>query len=145
MSKKIVFTEEFEKGIRWQNIVCGGLIAISLIILQDYVSSDKLDIPAYISMLALAISLPLLSGHILLNAIIIKHKFILANKKYASLMILYFIGSFCAVVGVAAAIWHVLWIAALIFVVITAAYFILQVKYSDELDSEARKGQKPIP
>src|SRR2546428_12201371 len=67
-------SEEREKSYHFNIFINGGLIAIGLIILQDFFASDKLDVPSFISILAFAVAIPLLSGDIVLLRIRLDEK-----------------------------------------------------------------------
>src|SRR5947209_4647538 len=58
-----------------------GLIAISLIILQDYISIGISDTPILISLIAFSIALPLLSGSIILRNTELEYQYY-DNEKY---------------------------------------------------------------
>jgi hypothetical protein len=59
--------ERSKESLAMTDLICGGLIATRLVILQVLISLSKLDVVGFISVLAFAVSIPLLSGKLLLN------------------------------------------------------------------------------
>jgi hypothetical protein len=89
----------------------GGLIAIGLIILQDFLNVSAPDRAAYTSIFAFAIAIPILTCNLLTNFARKE-----STKKAPDYEILfYIIGVLAAFVGITAAFWHACWIAAIIF------------------------------
>src|SRR5438045_2136293 len=91
-------------------LICGGLIAVSLVIMQDFISSGvfdsskALDWLALFSVLAFALALPLLAAHLLAT-------FEDASRKYTiedtpGLKISYWLGIVLAPIGIGLAFWH---------------------------------------
>jgi hypothetical protein len=103
--------EHSKESLAMTDLICGGLIATSLVILQVLISLSKLDIVGFISVLAFAESIPLLSGKLLLN-------FFRRLPKKPDMTIgiggFYAIGPIAAIVGISAAFWHVSWIAGVV-------------------------------
>src|SRR5437588_11093224 len=62
-------------AIRLHTLYAGGLIAISLIILQDFIGSAKLDLSALVSVVAFAAAIPLLSGMLVADAVQTKYPY----------------------------------------------------------------------
>jgi hypothetical protein len=123
-----------------------GLIAISLVILQVWISSGVHDIPSSISLIAFAVSIPMLTFDLLFakTDLLLTKIDMLATELSSSdddslfshfkstTMIFFFnmnriIGTIGSVIGIVAAIWHVLWIAGLLFLVIGIISFSLHV------------------
>ena|SRR2546425_1080196 len=116
--------EEFEKFINVNNRLARcGLIAISLIILQGWISSGVHDPSSFISLIAFAVSLPMLVFDLLFLQMSVGHY----NLKKIQLpsLICRVVGISVACVGVAAAIWHVSWIAGVLFLVSGLLSFII--------------------
>src|SRR5579864_9196477 len=62
MRQKIKLDEEREKGDRRTIFVCGALLAVSVILLQDFITTGISDIPIFISVVTLSLAIPILSG-----------------------------------------------------------------------------------
>jgi hypothetical protein len=120
MSKPMKMNEP--EKIKSNNIilVSTGLIAISLIILQDYISTGVSDTPVLISLIAFSIALPLLAGAIML------HKLHISDEYYTDLSptIPFWVGALCAFIGIDAALWHASWIAGVLFFVVSIISYI---------------------
>ena len=114
--------------IRLSNFYAGGLIAVSLIILQGFIGLGKLDPLALVSVAFFAVALPFLSGILVVNAIEGEHR-----SRFSSPIVVrvvdtcFFIGVLAATGGVAIALWHMSWIAGVSFL---AALGIASVVYS---------------
>ena len=102
-------------------LMVGGLIAISLIIVQDFISSGvftsskTLDIFSFISVISFAVALPLLTAHILITSED-------ASRHYAldeplGLRIAYWLGVIGALTGIVAAFLHISLIAGLVILI----------------------------
>jgi tellurite resistance protein TehA-like permease len=102
----------------------GGLIAIGIIILQDFFYLSPLDSAAYTSIFAFAIAIPILTCNLLMN---FRRR---GSNETATIpeILFYFVGIFAAIIGIMAAFWHVCWIAAVVFFVSTTAAFIVYYK-----------------
>ena len=96
-----------------QLIAYGSPVAIGVVILQAFLTTPSLDLPSVISVLALAVSLPMLS-----TAVLITHA--QASYQYASwpsyLTMVIVIGQTAAFIGVVAALWHISWVAGIVMV-----------------------------
>jgi amino acid transporter len=101
---------EYQKRI-W-NIYNAGLIAISIVVLQVFLSGGNLDGPAIISVCSLATAVPILAGCTLFVSFAAK-KSDLNNRWFNPL---FAIGASSALIGIAAALFHVSWIACVLFV-----------------------------
>lgn len=143
MSKKVMLGEWHDQALRVSNLVNGGLIAIGIVILQDFIALDHFDIPAFVSLLAFAFAIPLLAGHSLF-------RLLLSQVNYYVEMIWFrilfdytrFIGLFCGWVGVVSAFWYASWIAGLIFSVTSVAFLLIWLKYQSATDDILKKEKK---
>lgn len=99
----------------------GGLLAISLVILQGLLALYPLDIPASISVYTLSFSIPILACKILINTMRsrrIKNNPQVINQSTNTPMsetFFFFIGIITTIIGIVAALWHSNCIAAVIF------------------------------
>ena len=103
-------------AIKLHNLYAGGLIAISLIILQDFLNVRSLDTPAFIAVLLFSIALPFLSGVIVLD--VVEQRFTLGPARALTSKVVH-IAFFLSIVtdlgAIAAAIWHASWICGVVF------------------------------
>src|SRR5438874_12398517 len=103
-------------AVRLYNLYAGGLIVFSLIVLQDCMTLKPLDRPAFISVVAFAIALPLLSGMLVVNAVESKYKYGPSHSMIARLTeTMFALGVIAALTGIDAAFWHISWIAGVLF------------------------------
>jgi uncharacterized membrane protein YfcA len=106
----------------------GGLIAIGVVILQVFLSSNKLDSAAYISIYAFALAIPILACNILVN-FARRRSTKDARKEKASFreILFYLVGILASLVGIAAAFLHINLVAAILFslsaLIALAVYF----------------------
>jgi hypothetical protein len=86
------------------DLTYSAMIAISLIILQNFFSTGFTDTPELVSVIAFAVALPVLALGLLTN-ILSKGK-LEASPKLATI-----VGIPSAIIGIIAAFWHISWIA----------------------------------
>jgi hypothetical protein len=95
-----------------KRLVCGGLIGISLIIVQAFLSIGFANAAATITILAFAIAVPMLALYIMSD---IEFGTIIAeNTKLLS--ILYWAGASASATGIVAAFWYMSWIAGIVII-----------------------------
>ena len=108
----------------------GGLLTVSLIILQSFLSidKDKLDILAVFSVCLFALAIPILVYKILINILRQQrydtrtqsvHRAVASLKTPFLELVFFILGAFSALAGIALALWRIHWIAMLIFSVST--------------------------
>ncbi len=102
-----------------------GLIAISLIILQDFISTGVSDIPIFISLIAFSIALPLLVGAVILYRVQVEYGYHSYSVRYVIAVVTSVLGLFCALIGIDATFWHISWIAGIVFLVVTIVTFLI--------------------
>ena len=106
----------------------GGLIAIGVVILQVFLSLNKLDSAAYISIYAFALAIPILACNILVN-FARRRNTKDARKEKASFreILFYLVGILASLVGITAAFLHINLVAATLFslsaLIALAVYF----------------------
>jgi 1,4-dihydroxy-2-naphthoate octaprenyltransferase len=106
----------------------GGLIAIGVVILQVFLSSNKLDSAAYISIYAFALAIPILACNILVNFARRRNtKDDRKGKATFREILFYVVGILASLIGIATAFLHISLTAATLFSLSTlialAAYF----------------------
>ncbi len=118
--------EEFKKyEITVGQLVDAGLIAISLIILQDWISLGISDPSSFVSLVAIAVAIPMLVIDLLIRQIPNVHA---ANKfHHFFIRMIGILGVVSAVIGVTAAMWHASSIAGVIFLCIGIFCFFVYV------------------
>ena len=122
-----------EHEIRTYNLYCSSLIGIGVIILQAFIPSVALDLTAYISVVAFSASMPLMAGTLLIINIQNKYPY----TKYSEVLIsTVVISSFCALIGLAAAIWHISWVAGGVFLTGILLACIIYMPYVYHLKSQ---------
>ena len=96
----------------------GALIAVGLLILQGFFSSNSINTSALVSVIAFAIAIPILSCNLLTN--FLRRR--VSNKpsdqvwKISGYEITFYgLGIGIALFGIGAAFWHISWVSALIF------------------------------
>lgn len=125
-------------AISLHNLYAGGLIAISLVIIQDFLNANHLDTPAFLSVLALAIALPLLSGTFVLN--VVEQKF----KKGPSRTIIkiehitFTLSVITDVFGIGAAFWHASFFAGIAFIFSVLVFLSVYGAYIVNLEEQDR-------
>ena len=106
--------EEFKK---FENtvgqLVDVGLLATSLIILQDWISVGLHDPASFVSLIAIAVSTPMLVFDLLMQHMPERHAPNQITRFFGEASS--WIGMIIASIGVASAIWHISWIAGIIF------------------------------
>ena len=130
-------TNAFEKAeTPLSSIWAGGLIGVSLIILQGFLSLPSLDYAAFISVLTLALAIPILAYKILADTLRVRKHNTQARSSHHSThpfktpypeLLLFSLGVLLAIIGISAAFWHIHWIPALIFS--TSTLLLLVVTY----------------
>ncbi len=120
-----------------QDVYAGGLIAISLVILQGFIGLASLDTAALISMIAFSAALPLLSGLLVIGIIERRYAYGSPRTLVAYLVrILFILGIGLSFVGIRAAIWHSSWIAGVVSLVSSFIAAIIYALYAADLEEE---------
>ena len=119
--------------IRESNAILGGLIGISVIIVQALLSSKVTDPPALIAILAFAIALPVMGTLVMLNVVLSRYRYISVPGYFT---LAYVLGEGSAAVGVIAAFWHLSWIAGLLIVMSSLVGMGIYFAYSRQLEKD---------
>jgi hypothetical protein len=91
-----------------EKLMAAGLVGFGLIIIQAFIPLGMVDIPVSVSILAFAVSIPLLAVYIF--AVTISRKYYDNKITY----IPFFLGAASAGVGITAAFWEASWIAGIV-------------------------------
>jgi hypothetical protein len=105
--EKLATPAEKRRWAKQNNLMYGGLIAISVVILQGFLSTPSIGVSGKISVVAFAIALPLLAVLILLGELHPGDP-TPSNVTYEITKAVAMVGS---VTGVVAAFWHIDWLA----------------------------------
>lgn len=124
-------------AITLSNLYAGGLLVVSLIILQDFITLRTPDPASFISVLAFSVALPFLAGVLVVNVVESKYPYGSSHWVIGRLVhIVFALGVLIALVGVAAAFWHVSWIAGVVFLGALVVAFIVDSVYVADLDED---------
>ena len=109
--------DNFDRTLSRQiDLYLGGLLAISLILFQVFVSLGKLSTPGFISVIAFAVSMPLLTATFTAK--------VFYGYGHVSVIIFTVIGFPAAFVGIVSAFWYISWIAGVVFLVTSGFAFV---------------------
>jgi len=133
--------EEFKKfQITVGQLVNAGLIAISLIILQDWISLGIPDPSSFVSLIAIAIAIPMLVFDLLIRQIPNRHA---TNKlHFFFIRMISILGAIVAGIGITAAMWHISWIIGIIFLCISIFCFIVYVSSFTATETALKKEEQ---
>lgn len=99
---------------RQDTLIYGGLIAGCVAFMQPFLTAPALDLAATVAVVAFSVAIPLLAALLMVNQqAAYRHR--RADLRILSLTKI--AGQGLAVVGLAAAFWHVLWVAGVAVVV----------------------------
>ena len=102
------------EGVRQIGLIYGGLIGVAVLILQPFIGARSLDTSATISVIALAVAIPLLAGLAMVNW---QERYRGRRSTSVSVTVAQSISQAAAVTGIAAAFWHMTWVAGVTFLV----------------------------
>lgn len=95
-------------------LILGGFIAICFLILQAFITTTP-DIAIYISLIAVAVAIPLLVGYFAVFTL--QEKGLVADNSWIAGDMIGWTGMIGTIIGVDAALWHVYWLIGAIFLV----------------------------
>ncbi len=103
-----------ERQNHQSSLWAGGLIGVSVLMLQSFLTVRPLDTAAFISVFAFALALPILSCNVLMNL----RREVGARTPIREIL-LYSLGIIASLTGLAFAFLHICWIAFVVFLVST--------------------------
>jgi hypothetical protein len=104
-----------QEASRQQNLlIYGGVIGICVVLVQQFVDASSLDLPAMISVVAIAVSIPVLGALVLLSQLETLRGRTIQSRSVDIAKGLALTG---ACIGVVAAFWHILWPAGVAIMV----------------------------
>jgi hypothetical protein len=121
------------------NVECGALIAISLVLLQDVLSSPSLDIPLTVTSCAFAIAIPLLSAKLMINFEESKAGYYVPSNR---VKFLYWAGMGAAFVGINAAFWHLSWLIGSLFAISSLLAILFYITYVADAQLNTTEAQE---
>jgi hypothetical protein len=103
-----------QEWLRQEGLSYGGLIAGCVAVMQPFLTAGALDLSGLIAVVSFAIAIPLLAALLMVS----QHEAYRHRPTGLRLLaVAKAIGQGLAVLGIAAALWHVLWIAGVALVV----------------------------
>jgi hypothetical protein len=135
-----------QEWIRQSNLIYGGLAAAGLVVVQPFLTETSLDPSALVCVIAFAVSIPLLAALLVLNR---QEEFRRRTSKSALVTVAKAIAQGSAFIGIAAAFWHISFIAGIVFLAVgcvavgvhSSGY--VQLEYDSKFRSRFRAHQPP--
>lgn len=120
--------------IKLHDLYAGGLILISLVILQDFLNISRLDTAAFLAILAFSIALPLLSGTLVLS--VVEKKFSKRPSRVIIIIehIVFLLSILIDAMGIGAAFWHASFIVGIAFFFSVAITLVVYGAYAIKLE-----------
>jgi len=101
-----------QEWLRQTNLIYGGLIAIGVYMVQPFLTASSLDASAKISIVAFAVSIPLLAALVMVNR---QEAFRSRLTPSVTVTVARAVAQAAAFVGMVAGFWHITWIAGVTF------------------------------
>jgi len=103
-----------QEVLRQQGLIYGGLILIGVYMVEPFLTAPSLDASATISILAFAVSIPLLAALVMVN-----RQEAFRGRRTPSVMVTVAqaVAQWAAFVGIVAGFWHITWVAGVTFLV----------------------------
>lgn len=109
------------------SFLTGGLIAISIVILQALISLGKLDMPSTVSLVALSISMPLAASFLFIR--FVQSAYGINTYEWRVISILTVVSYIIGFIGITAAIWHASPLAGVVFLIVGSIAFVFSMVY----------------
>jgi len=131
-----------QPGQRWKrddysyqgnSLICGGLLAAFLVILQVFIQTGLHNRAAYVIIFAFAVSAPCLVARLLMNSHEVKYPYM---RSAAISNTIYGIGVGFGFLGFAATFWYIYWIAGLVFFSISVIAFAFSIIHAQHLSQD---------
>lgn len=115
------------------NLVCGGLLVIFLVIFQDFIQMGLSNVYSYIVVLSLAVAMPCLAGCLIVNLIEVRYPY-----KYGAKWVntIYGIGLLSGFAGLVATFGYISPIVAIVFFAISVSVLFLFSKHVKQLSKD---------
>lgn len=124
MKEEVLSGEMKEEGIRQLGLIYGGLILIGVYMVQPFLTAPSLDASAKVSVIAFAVSIPLLAALVMVNR---QEAFRRRRTTSITVKVAHAIAQTAAFIGIVAGFWHITWIAGVTFL---AAGFVAMLAHS---------------
>jgi hypothetical protein len=141
-------TDRQREGIRQNNVIYGGLIAVGLVLVQPFLTTTPLNWSAKICVIAFAVAIPLLAALLMVNR---QEDFRRRVTDSLVVRVTHSIALLLGFVGVVAGFWHITWPAGVAILVSglaaigvhSAGYYRLEVAKADAGPPEPEASQSP--
>src|SRR5438105_4238659 len=120
-----------EYSSKLSNLILGGLIGISIIILQDWISLKALDFPAQVSEIAFAVSLPMLSFSLLIRQLPRSEGE--GSRRYKAMGWVMIIGILVDLLGIFFAFSYISWIAGIVLFLVGIIVFFIYIEVESSI------------
>ena len=114
-------------AIQVDSLLTGGLIVISIVILQALISSGKLDTPSTVSIVALSISMPLAASFLFTR--FVQKAYEIFTYEWRIIGILTLVSYIIGFIGITAAIWHASTLAGVVFLIVSIIAIVFSMTY----------------
>ncbi len=114
-------------AVQVDSLLTGGLIVISIVILQALISSGKLDTPSTLSLVALSISMPLAASFLFIR--FVQSVYGINTYEWRMISILPLVSYIIGLIGITAAIWHASPLAGVVFLTVSSIAFVFSMAY----------------
>lgn len=105
--------EAGEEAVRQLGVIYGGLVGVAVLMIQPFLAATSLDVSAKITVIAFAVAIPLLAALVMVNR---QETFRRRRTTSVTVAIVQVIAQMAALVGIAAAFWHINWVAGVCFI-----------------------------
>ena len=129
-------TQEHEDKSKISNTIFGALLAISLIIMQDFISSGVTDLPIHISVLSFAIAIPCLACCFWINTVEVMHGY-RGNLSAFNTVCIVGVGS--DLIGLTAAFLHISIDACIVFFLCSCTAIVIGWRVSHQVSNLKQK------
>lgn len=130
-----------EHNMRRSNVASGGLLAISVIVLQAFIPLGLHNISSYIVTISLTIAMPCLVATILTNTYEVDYPYKSSGKVMNTIFL---VGIFSGLVSLAATFWYISWIVGITFIIVLLTIAVFAAYYTNQL-SQDEDGQHKFP
>jgi hypothetical protein len=103
--------DQEEEWLRQSNLIYGGLLGVGILLIQPFLTADKLDMTATVCVYSFATAIPLLAALVMVNQ---QEAFRRRPTSSIVVALTKAIAQTAAFVGVVAAFWHISWIAGVV-------------------------------
>jgi hypothetical protein len=106
--------DQEQEWLQQNNVIYGALAATGVLMVQPFLTTAALDLPARICIVAFSVAIPLLAALLMVNR---QEVFRRRRTKSVLVTVTDSIAQGCAFVGLVAGFWHIWWVAGLCMLV----------------------------